>query len=160
MTQSERTLLDLLWARLSYRPAGMPPRYVMAEHVRYDPAYGLRIADAISLDTWGSGHWQIEGYEVKATRGDWLRELRDPGKAECWQRHCSRWFVLAPTGVVRPDELPTGWGLITTTGGRLRRAVKPTTYPDPTPLPPRTIAGLMRAVQQTAQHHARQEQPA
>lgn len=168
---TERDLLDLLWRRLNVRTLGGSPRYVMAEHVRHHPSWGNHIADAIALDTWGSGHYQIEGYEVKCTRSDWRRELAsgpwldrttgtlhdvDHVKSYPWRRHCSRWYVLAPAGTVPRDELPTGWGLVeATVGGRLRCAVKAANTPDVVPLGAMQVAGLMRAVQQTAERHHR-----
>lgn len=168
---SERDLLDLLWRRLNARTLGGPPRYVMAEHVRHHPAFGNHIADALALDTWGSGHYQIEGYEVKCTRSDWRRELpsgrwldRTTGTVEevphvkswPWRRHCSRWYVLAPAGVVPHDELPPGWGLIEAyDSGHLRGTVKAANTPAVIPLAAMQVAGLMRAVQQTAERHLR-----
>ncbi|MEU0242301.1 hypothetical protein ABZ234_31875 [Nocardiopsis sp. NPDC006198] len=54
----------------------------------------------------------IDIHEVKASRGDWRRELADPDKAAAWLPYCSRMWVVAPPGVVRPEELPHGWGLM------------------------------------------------
>lgn len=161
---TERDLLDALWARLCRATVGGPPRYVLAEQVRHDPTYGNSIADAIAVDTWGSGHWSLEGYEVKTTRSDWRREIRGPkglGKSLPWRQHCARWYVLAPAGVVPVHELPLGWGLIEAYGDdratiRLRSRVKADNRPqDALPLPPRQVAGLMRATAQTAAAHQR-----
>lgn len=153
---TERDLLDALWKRLGVRTNnGMPRRYVMAEQVRYDPTQGGTIADAVALDTWGSGHWQIEGYEVKCNRSDYRRELPGDGaKSLPWRQHCSRWYIVAPSGILAPGDLLPGWGLIEYHAGALRSRVRATNTPDVLPLPPRAIAGLMRAVQQTAEHHA------
>lgn len=152
---TERDLLDALWRRLSAATAGGPPRYVMAEHVRHDPTWGNCIADAIAVDTWGSGRYELEGYEVKTTRSDWRRELpNDCAKSEPWRRHCTRWFIVAPSGVVPRDELPTGWGLIEQTPSGILRCVVRSAHFDTTPLSARQVAGLMRAVQQTATRHA------
>lgn len=167
---SERELLDLLWQRLTRPVNGMTARYVMAEQVRHDPTYGAHIADAIAVDTWGSGRWELEGYEVKCSRSDWRRELpegkwldRDTKtlldvpyvKSYPWRRHCRRWYVLAPKGVIPRDELPDGWGLIEASDGALRCTVKSAHFPDTTPLHPRQVAGLMRATAQTAIDHTR-----
>jgi hypothetical protein len=57
----------------------------------------------------GSG---IDGHELKATRADWLRELSDQAKADAWWPYCTRWWIVAPPGVVRDGELPEGWGLM------------------------------------------------
>lgn len=175
---TERLLLDALWARLTAAANGFTPRYAMAEHVRHDPMYGNHIADAIAIDSWGSGSWSLEGYEVKITRSDWRRELpagrwidRDHPdrpvldvpyvKSYPWRRHCARWYVLAPAGVVPLDDLPPGWGLVEASTDRSDRPTlraRRKAHNDPgaaLPLHPRQVAGLMRATQATAIAHTR-----
>lgn len=152
---TERDLLDSLWERLTRTRNGETWRFVMAEHVRLDPTYGNRIIDAISLDTWGSGRYAITGYEIKTSRSDWLRELRDPTKGEAWRRYLQHFYVLAPPNVVRRDELPNGWGHLQWTGSGIREQVKSGHHAAAVPPPPRTVAAIMRAVQQTAIHHTR-----
>lgn len=152
---TERVLLDALHARLEVQRGtgdGRALRHIVAEHVRSDPTWGGSIADAISVDTWGSGHFALSGYEVKISRSDWLRELRDPGKAEAWRAHCRHWWLVATPDVVR-DDLPVGWGLLERRGSMLRRVVDAPAL-DPLPLTPRHLAGLARAIQQTAARRA------
>jgi protein gp37 len=56
------------------------PRYVGAD---VGDLGILRRADALAVRTWGpADRWQIRGFEVKRSRGDWLRELAEPEKAE------------------------------------------------------------------------------
>jgi hypothetical protein len=167
---TERDLLDALWRRLCRPVNGMTARYVLAEHVRHDPTTGVSIADAIAIDTWGSGHYALEGYEVKCTRADWRREIREYtdrrgrttgglAKSLPWRQHCRRWYILAPAGVVPRDELPHGWGLIEAHDAHhglwLRCTVKAAHNTEPVPLGARQVAGLMRATAQTAIHHTR-----
>ena len=54
----------------------------------------------------------IDAHELKVSRSDWLRELDDPAKADAWWPYCSRWWVVAPPGIVADGELPPGWGLM------------------------------------------------
>lgn len=54
----------------------------------------------------------IDAHELKVSRSDWLRELDDPAKADAWWPYCTRWWVVAPPGIVRDGELPAGWGLM------------------------------------------------
>jgi hypothetical protein len=145
---TERTLLDCLHRRLDAQAGVMAARHIVAEHVRSDPTWGGGIADAISVDTWGSGGYAVSGYEVKCSRSDWLRELRQPQKCEPWRRHCSRWWLVATKNVVR-DDLPEGWGLLERRGDTLRRVVDAPLL-DPLPLTPKHLAGLARAIQTTA----------
>lgn len=161
---TERTMLDALWARLSRRTAGGPPRHVMAEHVRYDPGYGHSIADALSIDTWrDSGRGQcLHGYEVKVSRSDFLREVRDHAKHTTWARHCRYWWIVVPHESIalaagqRPKDawLPHGWGLLVLRGRWLQQVRPADRRPDPAPLPWSATAGLMRATAQTATYHS------
>lgn len=89
---------------------------------------GDRRIDLLRIGLWASRGYGIDGHELKTTRSDWLRELDDPAKAEAWWPYVHRWWVVAPdTETVRPDELPTGWGLMlpprTSRGRRFRIAV-------------------------------------
>lgn len=83
-------------------------------------------SDAISMQTWPSKGLVIRGYEVKATRSDWLRELDNPEKNREWQKACDEWYVVAPKGVVVLEELPPAWGLLVPKGDlQLRIASRP-----------------------------------
>ena len=83
-------------------------------------------SDAISMQTWPSKDLVIRGYEVKATRSDWLRELDNPEKNRKWQQACDEWYVVAPKGVVVLEELPPAWGLLVPKGElQLRIASRP-----------------------------------
>lgn len=73
----------------------------------------------------------LDGFEVKVSRNDWLHELDQPRKADAWFASTHRWWVLAPsTEIVRPEELPEGWGLMVPnprSRQRLRTVVKAVT---------------------------------
>lgn len=106
--------------------------------------YGSR-ADALVISLYPSRGFELCGFEFKVSRGDWLSELRNPGKAERIARYCDRWCVLASSGVVREAELPVGWGLWELLpSGTLRRSVQPATR-EPEPMPRAFVASLMRA---------------
>lgn len=87
-----------------------------------------RRIDLLRIGLWPSRGYGIDGHELKVSRSDWLRELDDPAKADAWWPYVHRWWIVAPdTDTVRPDELPTGWGLMlpprTARGRRFRIAV-------------------------------------
>lgn len=73
-------------------------------------------SDAISMQTWPSKKLVIRGYEIKASRSDWLRELDQPEKNLTWQLQCHEWYVVAPKDVVLLEELPPSWGLLVPRG--------------------------------------------
>lgn len=95
------------------------PEWALAFEVANESGGGRRYADAIAFNLWRSRGHQIHGFEIKVDRRDWLRELKNPGKAEAIARYCDRWYVVALPDVVKLDELPEGWGLLVAKGGRL-----------------------------------------
>lgn len=82
-----------------------------------------RWADAVAMNMWPSRGLEIHGFEIKVSRGDWIRELKDPAKSESIQRYCNRWWIVAPEGLVRHEELPPTWGLYEAKGGKLKQTV-------------------------------------
>jgi hypothetical protein len=73
---------------------------------------GQRRCDLVRIGMWSSRGTGIDAHEIKVSRGDWLRELDDPAKAQAWWPYCSRFWVATPPGIVRQEELPDGWGLM------------------------------------------------
>jgi hypothetical protein len=72
-----------------------------------------RRIDALHLGFTRSRGHLLQGHEIKVSRSDWMTELRDASKAEAWWVHCHKWWVVAPSqDIVRPEELPHGWGLM------------------------------------------------
>lgn len=92
------------------------PAWAFLESVRNGTGYSRspRTADALAMSLYPSRGLHLHGFEVKVSRGDWLREVRDPEKAEAIARHCHYWWVVATEGVVDDDllgpEIPTTWG--------------------------------------------------
>lgn len=149
---TEREMLDMLLTRYNTERQGtIADRWVRAEHVRNTQDYRmmLSIADFIAIDKYSSAQ-AIHGHEVKVSRADWLTELRDPTKAERIKRYCNFWWlVVSDASIIKPGELPEGWGLMVKSGDRLRAKVKaPELTPEPLTLD--FIAGLTAAVQRTA----------
>ena len=148
---TERTMLDALHRRYSAVSPGNGPRYVVAEHVRSAAGfYARRTCDFIALDTWPSSRFELIGHEVKISRSDWLRELKEPSKAAEFTRWLNRWYVVVPEArIVRPEELPDGWGLMVLTRNRLIRT-RLARRNEPPPVPMTRLAAFARAVQKTA----------
>lgn len=128
---TERTMLDRLNVRYgSVNANGF--RYARAEHVRVTAGFDARrTCDYMALDLWPGGYGTnrtgplLHGHEVKVSRSDWLTELRDPDKAEAFRRYCDFWWlVVSEKDIVKPGELPDGWGLIVAAGNTARVAVR------------------------------------
>lgn len=76
-----------------------------------------RYADAIAMELTPSRGLKINGFELKVSRNDWLKELKNPTKADWFFQHCDRWFlVVADKDIVKEGELPEEWGLIAPRG--------------------------------------------
>lgn len=98
-------------------------KYAVLFEVRNGTAFlANRSVDAVVMSLWPSLGMELWGMEIKVSRGDWLREVKDPGKASEVFNYFDRWFLVAPDGVAKADELPEPWGWFIPDGGRLRKA--------------------------------------
>lgn len=110
-------LQSLLRARFS------PPDWDLFEEITLQ---GRRM-DACALARDRS--YALWGFEVKHTRSDWLREVREPLKSLPLQQAVDSWYVVAPREVVKAGELPAGWGLLVPSGETLRVLVRAAVAP-------------------------------
>ena len=70
-----------------------------------------RWADALAMSLWPTHGLRLHGFEIKVSRGDWLRELKDPSKAEAIAQYCDHWWlVTADDSIAKKEELPPNWG--------------------------------------------------
>lgn len=107
-----------VYARLELRYA--LPEWGLFRQVCEAGTGGNRYADALAFNLFPSRGLEIHGLEIKVSRGDWLREKRDPAKADVLARFCDRWWVVAGApDIVMLDELPPTWGLIIPRGDGL-----------------------------------------
>ncbi len=93
---------------------------------------GNRYADAMAMSLWPSRGLYLYGFEIKVSRSDWLRELRDPAKAEDVASYCDFWHVVVPSDeIVELAELPAPWGLLRVSGRGVHqvRPAQPRTPP-------------------------------
>jgi hypothetical protein len=151
---TEGDMIAALHARYG-QVAGNGRRWAVAGGVRSHAGFDARrTADFIAMDTWPSKGLEIHGHEVKVSRSDWLRELKEPEKAAEFIPYVNRWWLVVPDPViVGLGELPGGWGLMAMRGGRLAVIEKAARH-DALPLPPTRLAALLRAVEGTAMNRA------
>jgi hypothetical protein len=144
----EVTARDLL-DRLAVRYAA--PAYFYLEEVRNGTGFAVRprTADAIALGLWPSRGMMLEGFEVKASRSDWLIELRNPAKAEeGLYPYCDRWWLVAEEKVLQSGELPPTWGLLAPARNGLTVKVDAPRR-EPVEIDHLTLAGIFRGVQKS-----------
>lgn len=145
-----RDVLDVLRWRYAQR-SGNGPAWAFIPGVRNGAGWGgatgyggLRVCDALALSLYQSKRFALVGHEIKVSRADWLRELKDPSKADAFRRYCERWWLVAPDGVVRPGELPEGWGLLVVKEGVARQRVRAPQL-EAEPLPRGLVVAMTRA---------------
>lgn len=117
---TERELLQLLERRHAGHGNGGAGEYAFLTHVRNDGGFSAsRTFDAVSVALWPSRGYAIHVFEVKCSRSDWLRELKDPAKSEAAWSIGDLFSIVAPVGVVNLEELPPGWGLVEAHGAKI-----------------------------------------
>lgn len=97
MAWSEAQLFQLLRGRY---PA---ESYALFSQVRNSIGFvrHARYADALALGLWQSRGLLLYGFEIKSTRSDWLRELKDPEKQELGVlQYCDHWYLVTDEKVV------------------------------------------------------------
>ncbi len=127
------------------------PEYATLYEVRDGTgAHAGRSADAVVMSCWPSRGLYAMGVEVKVSRGDWKRELKDVTKSASVQRFCRHWWIAAPAGLIPSHELPATWGLVEVTGERAKVVV-------PAPVleaEPPTMAFVASVMRNSASAHA------
>lgn len=70
------------------------------------------VCDCLAVNTLPSRNYKVIGFEFKASRSDWLREVRDGQKSDYFVRLADEFYAVAPKGVVEESEVPEGWGYL------------------------------------------------
>lgn len=113
--------------------------------VRNDAGFNAnRTADAIAVGLWPSTGCTLEGFEIKVSRGDWLRELKDGSKSAAFMEHMDFWWLVAPGEIVNDDELPPAWGLMVPRGTSLTVVRQAKRNSAPAPMPRGMLAALVK----------------
>jgi hypothetical protein len=105
--------------------------YAFIEEARNATGFSAtRSADALALSLYQSRGQLLTGFEIKVSRGDFLRELKEEKKAEEIAQYCDLWFLVVPDKDIVRDDLPHTWGLMVpnSTNNKLRIVVKPTQF--------------------------------
>lgn len=159
------------------------PEWVLVRELRLGTGYDYAPYDYVRrqrgrakmqqrIDAWalncypGNGFRRI-AYEIKVSRGDFIKEKRDPEKRQPAMEVSDYFYFAAPRGLIAPMELPQGCGLLVVyESGRseiLERAPKL----NPTRLDWCFVASVLRSVMATRRedltrdrfHYAPWEEP-
>ena len=128
-----------------------PPEW----HLEAEVTLQGRRLDMVAFNLWGARSYRVVGFEIKVSRGDWLREIADFQKSQEWLNVVDQFFVVAPGGLVRVDELPAGWGLLELRGSRMYVKAPATARPGTT-LPREIAARFFTRLHRTVDELRRQ----
>lgn len=111
-----------------------PRAYLCIPQVRNGTGFTrtTRTADAIVVSLWPSRGVYAAGFEFKDSRADFLKELKEPAKANEIGKFCTSWSIVASTPdiIKDKDDIPPTWGLYSChpDAKTLKQIRKPTPY--------------------------------
>ena len=134
-----------------------PPTHAFIPEFRCGTGYSRDTrADAIAMGLWPSAKngMEITGFELKISRSDWLRELKNPDKASPVKQFCDRWYLVVSDlkVITYADELPKGWGLMYAENGEIKTMIEAPKLQALTP-DKAFIAALMRRATRVDKFH-------
>lgn len=90
------------------------PGYIVLDEVPDGTgASARRRCDALAIGIWPSHGYAFDGYEIKVSRGDVQRELRDPAKADSIGVYVDRWWLVIPDlKIIDGLAIPDTWGIL------------------------------------------------
>ena len=105
-----------------------PPEWALIPELRIGTSYGRLVEkriDAWAINCWRSQKFLKISFEIKVSRSDFLRELKDPKKRLPAMSVSNEFYFVAPKGIIKKEELPDDCGLIELLdSGSLRLAVR------------------------------------
>ncbi len=103
------------------------PEWVFVEELRFGVGFQQRAHNERRIDAWAINCYPSRmvriAYEVKVSRGDFLKELKQPRKRAAALRVSNEFYFAAPAGLIKPEEIPDPCGLIEVAGGSWENAV-------------------------------------
>jgi hypothetical protein len=109
-----------------------------------------RYADAVVMSLWPSRGLELTGIEIKVSHSDYLRESKDPSKAEEIAKFCDRWVLYVAPNVVKDlGAVPPAWG-VEEFDGKAFRTLKKSKITESLPMTRGFVASMLRGSDNTA----------
>lgn len=95
-------------------------RWVTAEEVPVKTGGGNRRLDFVAMECWESRGHALWGFEVKVSKADLAREIRDPSKHTCFFECLDYYSIAVPEEIVDVDTVPEAWGIVVVRKNEIR----------------------------------------
>lgn len=95
-------------------------RWVTAEEVPVKTGGGNRRLDFVAMECWESRGHALWGFEVKVSKADLAREIREPSKHTCFFECLDYYSIAAPEEIVDVDTVPEAWGIVVVRNNEIR----------------------------------------
>lgn len=100
--------------------------------------------DYLVMNLWPSRGLHLTGIELKSSRSDWLRELKQPDKQERHIKFCDFFYLLtAGDGIANISEIPSTWGWMSIKGSKVH-VIKEAPKLTAQPITPNFLAALLK----------------
>ena len=134
MKWNEQEIIDFLKSRHYPRS-----QWVVFDKLKMGKGYrcgGNRFIDLFAFNKYPSKNFERVAYEIKLSRADFIRELRNIDKARWPIYFANQFYYVAPLGVIPKDKIPSPCGLIELekdidgniymyNGGKFKESVEP-----------------------------------
>lgn len=91
------------------------------EDLRTGTGYGESCEQSIdvwTMSAWPSHNYERIAYEIKVSRSDFLREIKQPNKRALALLYSNKFYFVAPQGILKPADMPPEAGLVEIQEGR------------------------------------------
>lgn len=139
--------------RVALRERYQMPEWILMEEV--GNATGgrcSRYADAMAYNLYPSKNYQKIGFELKASKGDLRRELKDGSKSDAIAKYCDEWYLVVPKGLCENEEIPLTWGIMELNNNKLRIKKKAEKLVNKIPFDNDIISGILQSVVRLARN--------
>lgn len=146
MSDAKKTqqILALLFKRYQAKNNGWACFAELRDAAGFDTK---RTIDFFAINTWPSNGFTRVACEIKASRGDFMKELDHPEKRKSAESLANERYFVTASGVVKHvDEIPDGWGWLVMQKNGLKRK-KIAKHHDVPPLPMSTMAVIAKRTQ-------------
>jgi hypothetical protein len=115
-----------------------------------------RWIDAAVFEMWPSKGLTRRAFEVKISRNDFLRELKQPEKYQWCRQYFHEFWYVAPKDVIKVEELPEGAGWLYPAGSRLITA-RQASHSRKADLSDELLASFLRSAAKEIENSARRD---